>query len=339
MSEDIYLKKKQKKQNSKNSMWFTMLWLNRCNRIVTCKERIEHHALVQSYLDIFRSWQKNKNYNTQLRINKNAQIFFHSSHARIRDQRDSCHKKKSCHAFRLPWEEAQPLDHTWCKGSGRQRTKRQLCSVILCFEAYCALTARKSSVKPQNSPKVRPDRASSLTRRVQPFKSLCPVKKAEDRDDGKHAKVLITDGRHKCRVNVSFQDSKKGHGRYVSCESTANEWRSLVIAENEGKRRRWQRHFTSGAQQSQRWDNGQLMQATNGTQKKKKTQWVVGTYGAEMCKIDTAHFRGLNRVGRGKRLFTVCCGNTLDRLWCSHSLHSSFNTITKENKKKQLHGI
>lgn len=89
ISVDIYLKK-----NSKNSMWFTMLWLNRCNRIVTCKERIEHHTLVQSYLDIFRSWQTNKNYNTQLRINKNAQILFHSSHARIRDQRDSCHKKK-----------------------------------------------------------------------------------------------------------------------------------------------------------------------------------------------------------------------------------------------------
>lgn len=53
-----------------------MHWLNRCNRIFTCKERIDHHAPVQSYLDILRSWQKNKNYNTELHINKNAQILF-----------------------------------------------------------------------------------------------------------------------------------------------------------------------------------------------------------------------------------------------------------------------
>lgn len=66
--------------------------------------------------------------------------------------------------------------------------------------------------------------------------------------------------------------------------------------------------------------------------KKKNLQRVVGTYGAEMCKIDTAHFRGVIRVGRGKRLFTACCGNALDRLWCSQSLRSSFNTIIKEKK-------
>lgn len=76
---------------------------------------------------------------------------FHSSHARIRDQRDSCHKKAAMHFVSLE-RTTQPLDQTWCKGSGRQRTKRQLCSVILCFQAYCALTARKSSAKPQNSP-------------------------------------------------------------------------------------------------------------------------------------------------------------------------------------------
>lgn len=76
-----------------------------------------------------------------------------------------------------------------------------------------------------------------------------------------------------------------------------------------------------------------------GPQKKKKTQCVVGTYGAEMCKIDTAHIRGVIRVGRGKRLFTVCCRNALDRLWCSQSLHSSFNTIIKENKKNNCTGF
>lgn len=54
---------------------------------------------------------------------------FHNSHAGIRDQKDSCHKKSS-HALRLPWEDPQPLDDTWCKGSGRQRIKRQLCSCL-----------------------------------------------------------------------------------------------------------------------------------------------------------------------------------------------------------------
>lgn len=37
---------------------------------------MDHHTLVQSYLGIFRSWQRNKNYNTELRINKKAQILF-----------------------------------------------------------------------------------------------------------------------------------------------------------------------------------------------------------------------------------------------------------------------
>lgn len=33
-------------------------------------QRIDHHTPVQSYLDIFRSWQKNKNYNTELDVKK-----------------------------------------------------------------------------------------------------------------------------------------------------------------------------------------------------------------------------------------------------------------------------
>lgn len=50
--------------------------IKQCNRIFTCKEKTDHHTLVQSYLGIFRPWQRNKNYNTELHINKKAQILF-----------------------------------------------------------------------------------------------------------------------------------------------------------------------------------------------------------------------------------------------------------------------
>lgn len=50
--------------------------IKQCNRVFTCKEKTDHHTLVQSYLGIFRSWQRNKNYNTELHINKKAQILF-----------------------------------------------------------------------------------------------------------------------------------------------------------------------------------------------------------------------------------------------------------------------
>lgn len=321
-------------------MWFTMLWLNRCNRIVTCKERIERHALVQSYLDMFRSWQKNKNYNTQLRINKNAQILFFTA-AMLELGIKGIHvtkkkKRKSCHAFCLPWEEAQPWDHTWCRGSGRQRTKRQLCSAILCFEAP------KSSVKPQNGPKVRPDRAGPLTRRAEPLQSLCSVEKAEGRDDGKHAEVLVR-GTEDTSVESTCPSEtvKRSRALCVSCESTANKWRSLAITENEGKKETKTFHWGCStmaavrqwaAHAGNKWDTKKT--------KKKTTQRVVGTYGPEMCKIDTPHFRGVIGGGWGERLFSVCCGRALGRLWCSQSLRSSFNTTIKEKgKKKQLHGI
>lgn len=50
--------------------------IKQCNRVFTCKEKRDHHTLAQSYLGIFRSWQRNKNYNTELHINKKAQILF-----------------------------------------------------------------------------------------------------------------------------------------------------------------------------------------------------------------------------------------------------------------------
>lgn len=50
--------------------------IKQCNGIFKCKEKTDHHTLVQSYLGIFRSWQRNKNYNTELHINKKAQILF-----------------------------------------------------------------------------------------------------------------------------------------------------------------------------------------------------------------------------------------------------------------------
>lgn len=107
---------------------------------------------------------------------------FHNSHARIRDQRDSCHKKSS-HALRLSWEDPQPLDYTWCKGSGRQRTKRQLCScLVLLYSALGHIVLwQQSSLQlvllTLKIVQVQPDRASSPTWRVKPFKPLCPVKR------------------------------------------------------------------------------------------------------------------------------------------------------------------
>lgn len=75
-----------------------------CWQFFTCKET-ENHTLMLSYLDLFRSWQKNKNYNTELDI-KTANPF-HNSHAGARDKINSCHVKwykpdtKSCHASSL----------------------------------------------------------------------------------------------------------------------------------------------------------------------------------------------------------------------------------------------
>ena len=34
-------------------------------------QRLDHHTLTQSYLAILRSWQRNKNYNTELDVKKN----------------------------------------------------------------------------------------------------------------------------------------------------------------------------------------------------------------------------------------------------------------------------
>lgn len=58
-----------------------MVHMNHRTQIMQCQQdfhmqRIDHHTLVLSYLDIFRPWQKNKNYNTELDIKKKPQIPF-----------------------------------------------------------------------------------------------------------------------------------------------------------------------------------------------------------------------------------------------------------------------
>lgn len=68
-----------------------------CSRIFTCKEKGAYHTLLWSYLGIFRSWQRNKNYNTELHISKKCTNPIHHYHAAIRDQMDSCHKKAAMH--------------------------------------------------------------------------------------------------------------------------------------------------------------------------------------------------------------------------------------------------
>lgn len=73
--------------------------IKQCNRVFTCKEKRDHHTLAQSYLGIFRSWQRNKNYNTELHINKKAQILFTMLVLGIKWIPIA---KKSWHAERLP---------------------------------------------------------------------------------------------------------------------------------------------------------------------------------------------------------------------------------------------
>lgn len=199
----------------------------------TCKERLDHHALVQSYLDIFRSWQKNKNYNAELHINKNAQILFTAVMLESGIKGIHVTKKLPCITSPLRGHSAfrQHMMQRKRKTEDKKAALLLLRSVLLCFEGYCALTASKSSAsafKPQNSPRVLPDQASSLTGKVKLLKFLYPVTRLKHRDDGKHAKVLQTDKRHRyatARVNVSFHTivSKMVKRRSVSCESTANE--------------------------------------------------------------------------------------------------------------------
>lgn len=178
-----------------------------------------------------------------------------------------------------------------------------LSSVILCFEAYCALTASKSSArafKPQNSPKVQPDRASSLTWGVKLFKSLCPVKRlktettASMQKSSKQAKDTST---ATVTVNIFHANvSKKVTGilSVVSQRPMNDEalWSlaKVTMKENEQRKTRWQRDFTSGAQQLRQWDNEQLMQATNATQKK-QCGWSELT--GPKCAKSTRHALGV----------------------------------------------
>lgn len=74
----------------------------------TCKG-FDHHTLTQSYLDMFRSWQKNKDYNTELHMKK-KHTHTHTNpiqncHAGIRGknkftlcQMIQSRHKKNCHA-------------------------------------------------------------------------------------------------------------------------------------------------------------------------------------------------------------------------------------------------
>lgn len=99
---------------------------------------------------------------------------------------------------------------------------------------------------------------------------------------------------------------------------------------------RWQRDFTNvcGSETMRSSCRWQMWRPPCRKKKKKQNThcgWSVGTYGAKMCKINLARFRRAIRVCFDKRLFTVRCRNALDGLWCSQSLHSSFNTI-KQNK-------
>lgn len=50
-----------------------MVLMNHRTQILQCgqdfhMQRTDHHTLIQSYLAILRSWQRNKNYNTELDI-------------------------------------------------------------------------------------------------------------------------------------------------------------------------------------------------------------------------------------------------------------------------------
>lgn len=59
-------------------------------------QRNEHHTLIYTYLDIFRSWEKNKSYSTELDVKKKETT-------NVRDKINSCQMiqtrhKKSCHA-------------------------------------------------------------------------------------------------------------------------------------------------------------------------------------------------------------------------------------------------
>lgn len=74
-----------------------VLLINHRTQIMQCgqvfhMQRIDHHALVQSYLDTFRSWQKNKNYNTELDIKTHTNPF-HYCRAGIKDTINSCNVK------------------------------------------------------------------------------------------------------------------------------------------------------------------------------------------------------------------------------------------------------
>lgn len=72
--------------------------MNHRTQIVQCEQvfhmqRIDHHTLVQSYLDTFRSWQENKNYKTELDIKKPPKNPFHNCHAGMEDTIHSCYVK------------------------------------------------------------------------------------------------------------------------------------------------------------------------------------------------------------------------------------------------------
>lgn len=71
--------------------------MNHHTQIIRCEQdfhmqKIDHHTLIHTYLDIFRSWQKNKNYNTELDIKKETTNAFHNCHAN-RNTINSCHVK------------------------------------------------------------------------------------------------------------------------------------------------------------------------------------------------------------------------------------------------------
>lgn len=150
--------------------------IKQCNRIFTCKRKDgppHPCAVLPGHIQILAEKQKLQHRAPYKQESTNP---FHR--ASIRDQMDSYRKEAAMHRA-SPWEDAQPLSYTRWNGSRRQRTKRWLCSVILCFGAYHALTASKSSAssfKTQNGPRVRPDQASSPTQRLKLYKYLCPVK-------------------------------------------------------------------------------------------------------------------------------------------------------------------
>lgn len=100
---------------------------------------------------------------------KNHKSLQTNSHAGIRDKNKvmSCQMKtnqtqKAAMHHLSTWEHAQLL---WQRG-GRRATKRQIYSVVLCCEAYHALTANKPSAcasrLEKKAPRVLPDQTSSL---------------------------------------------------------------------------------------------------------------------------------------------------------------------------------